>query len=131
MILYHGSNLVVSQPKLIRQNRFLDFGFGFYTTTNKNQAISFADKVTKRRKNGKMVVSIYELDEKIAFSECSILRLDEPGEPWLDFVSDNRSGNYEGKSYDFIFGPVANDDVSNICPLHCRCVDKGTGVGSA
>lgn len=35
MILYHGSNLVVSKPKLIQQNRFLDFGFGFYTTTNK------------------------------------------------------------------------------------------------
>ncbi len=118
MILYHGSNLVVSQPKLIRQNRFLDFGFGFYTTTNKNQAISFADKVTKRRKNGKMVVSIYELDEKIAFSECSILRFDEPGEPWLDFVSDNRSGNYEGKSYDFIFGPVANDDVYRTFALY-------------
>lgn len=118
MILYHGSNLVVSQPKLIRQNRFLDFGFGFYTTTNKNQAISFADKVTKRRKNGKMVVSIYELDEKIAFSECSILRFDEPGESWLDFVSDNRSGNYEGKSYDFIFGPVANDDVYRTFALY-------------
>ena len=29
MILYHGSNLVVSEPKLIQQNRFLDFGFGF------------------------------------------------------------------------------------------------------
>ena len=46
MILYHGSNLVVSKPKLIQQNRFLDFGFGFYTTTNKAQAISFSDKVT-------------------------------------------------------------------------------------
>ena len=43
-------NLVVSEPKLIQQNRFLDFGFGFYTTTNKAQSISFADKVTKRRK---------------------------------------------------------------------------------
>ena len=38
MILYHGSNVVVSEPKLIQQNRFLDFGFGFYTTTNKKQA---------------------------------------------------------------------------------------------
>ena len=28
MILYHGSNVVVSEPKLIQQNRFLDFGFG-------------------------------------------------------------------------------------------------------
>lgn len=28
MIVYHGSNVVVSEPKLIQQNRFLDFGFG-------------------------------------------------------------------------------------------------------
>ena len=50
MILYHGSNLTVSEPKLIVQNRFLDFGYGFYTTTNKVQAIGFADKVTRRHK---------------------------------------------------------------------------------
>ena len=104
MILYHGSNLVVSKPKLIQQNRFLDFGFGFYTTTNKAQAISFADKVTKRRKNGQRAVSIYEIDG--------------PGEAWLDFVSDNRSGNYEGAAYDFIFGPVANDDVYRTFTLY-------------
>ena len=42
MILYHGSNVIVSEPKLIEQNRFLDFGFGFYTTTNKTQAIGLA-----------------------------------------------------------------------------------------
>ena len=29
MILYHGSNLVVSEPKLIQQNRFLDFWIWF------------------------------------------------------------------------------------------------------
>ena len=27
MIIYHGSNIMVSEPKLIQQNRFLDFGF--------------------------------------------------------------------------------------------------------
>lgn len=52
MLLYHGSNVTVSEPRLIPQNRFLDFGFGFYTTTNKSQAIAFADKVFKRRKTG-------------------------------------------------------------------------------
>lgn len=36
MILYHGSNVTVEYPKLIRQNRYLDFGFGFYTTTNRD-----------------------------------------------------------------------------------------------
>lgn len=28
MILYHGSNLTVSEPRLVEQNRFLDFVYG-------------------------------------------------------------------------------------------------------
>ena len=118
MILYHGSNLTVSEPKLVIQNRFLDFGFGFYTTTNKVQAISFADKVTKRRRDGTPTVSIYEIDEIKAFAECSVLRFDTPDEAWLDFVSDNRAGKYSGKTYDFIYGPVANDDVYTTFTLY-------------
>jgi len=118
MILYHGSNLTVSQPKLVVQNRFLDFGYGFYTTTNKVQAVGFADKVTKRRKEGTPTVSIYEIDEEKAFAECSVLHFDSPDEAWLDFVSDNRSGNYEGNAYDFIYGPVANDDVYTTFTLY-------------
>lgn len=58
MIVYHGSNVIVSRPKLIQQNQFLDFGYGFYTITNKEQAISFADKVLKRRKDGDRIVSV-------------------------------------------------------------------------
>lgn len=111
MILYHGSNVIVSEPKLIPQNRFLDFGFGFYTTTNKTQAIGFADKVYKRRKEGNRIVNIYELDETETFAACSVLNFDAANEAWLDFVSDNRAGNYNGESFDIIFGPVANDDV--------------------
>lgn len=122
MIVYHGSNLVVPKPRLIYQNRFLDFGFGFYTTTNKTQAISFADKVVKRRKTGEKTVSIYEIDETAAFSKCSVLCFDDPGEAWLDFVSDNRSGNYEGELYDIIFGPVANDDVYRMFSLYAAGV---------
>lgn len=118
MILYHGSNVAVPKPKLIYQNRFLDFGFGFYTTTNKMQAIAFADKVYKRRRDGEKVVSVYELDEQIAFTECSILRFNSPDEAWLDFVSENRRGNYKGQVYDMIYGPVANDDVYTTFTLY-------------
>lgn len=118
MILYHGSNVVVDKPVLIPQNRYLDFGFGFYTTTNQQQAIGFADKVTKRRKDGCKTVSTYEIDENKAFAECSVLRFDEPNEAWLDFVSANRSGSYAGPNYDFIYGPVANDDVYTTFTLH-------------
>lgn len=122
MILFHGSNVIVSKPKLIEQNRFLDFGFGFYTTTNKMQAIGFADKVMKRRKEGEKAVSIYEIDEVIAFSECSVLRFDSANEEWLNFVAKNRSGNYTGEAYDFIFGPVANDDVYTTFTLYATGV---------
>ena len=118
MILYHGSNLTVSEPRLVEQNRFLDFGYGFYTTTNKAQAIGFADKVIKRRKEGVPTVSIYEVDAGKAFAECSVLYFDAPDETWLDFVSENRAGTYNGEVYDFIFGPVANDDVYTTFTLY-------------
>lgn len=118
MILYHGSNLTVSEPKIVVQNRFLDFGYGFYTTTNKVQAIGFADKVTKRRKEGIPTVSVYEIDETKAFAECSVLRFDAPDEAWLDFVSENRAGSYCGEQYDFVYGPVANDDVYTTFTLY-------------
>lgn len=118
MILYHGSNVVVSKPRLIHQNRFLDFGFGFYTTTNRVQAAAFADKVYKRRREGGKIVSVYEINEQIAFAECSLLRFDEPNEAWLDFVFENRSGNYKGTEYDLVYGPVANDDVYTTFTLY-------------
>ena len=34
MILYHGSNVEVRRPRVLTTNRSLDFGAGFYTTSN-------------------------------------------------------------------------------------------------
>ena len=118
MLLYHGSNMTVAIPKLIKQNRFLDFGFGFYTTTNKEQAIGFAKKVFQRRKVGDCIVNIYEIQEDLAFNECSLLKFESANEAWIDFVAANRQGTYQGKSYDFIFGPVADDDVYTTFSLY-------------
>lgn len=118
MIIYHGSNLVVETPKLVTQNRFLDFGYGFYTTTNKIQAVSFAEKVYKRKNEGTKTVSIYEVDEEKLFAECSVLKFDFPDEAWLDFVSENRSGNYSGEKHDVVYGPVADDDVYTTFALY-------------
>ena len=39
MIVYHGSNVEVREPHIIKPNRTLDFGNGFYTTTNHDQAM--------------------------------------------------------------------------------------------
>lgn len=118
MILYHGSNVIVEHPKLVKQNRFLDFGFGFYTTTNREQAENFALKVAERRKEGEAILNIYEIDEKEAFQKCSLLKFDSPDENWLDFVAANRKGMYKGKQYDLIYGAVANDDVYRTITLY-------------
>lgn len=110
MILYHGSNVVVEQPRLIEQNRFLDFGYGFYTTTNKEQAENFAQKVIVRR-GGKPIVNVYELDENARTDLLKIKKFSAPDEEWLDFVFAHRTGTYGGNQYDLIIGAVANDDV--------------------
>ena len=62
--------------------------------------------------------NIYEIDEEKAFAECSVLRFNAPDEAWLDFVSANRAGSYSGEPYDFIYGPVANDDVYTTFTLY-------------
>jgi len=41
LILYHGSNVEVKQPKLIHQSRGLDFGAGFYLTSSEERPGAF------------------------------------------------------------------------------------------
>lgn len=110
MILYHGSNTIVKEPKLIEQNRFLDFGYGFYLTTNKTQAENFAQKVVARR-GGKPIVNVYEFDEETSLAKIKFKKFDSPDGEWLDFVSEHRNGTYAGEIYELIIGAVANDDV--------------------
>lgn len=110
MILYHGSNLAVKSPEIVTPNRFLDFGSGFYTTSNLAQAKNFADKVTARKKEGKSTVSVYEFDEA-CLPELKALRFESADGAWLDFVSNNRNGVERKEQYDLIYGPVADDDI--------------------
>lgn len=109
MILFHGSNMIVKEPLIIDSNRYLDFGTGFYTTTNENQAVNFAQKVVQRKK-GNPVVNVYELDDA-SIKDLKVKEFDGLNEEWLDFVSANRNGTYNGEQYDLIVGAVADDDV--------------------
>ena len=101
MILYHGSNVKVETPKIIVSNRTLDFGAGFYTTSDSMQAIKWAQTQTRRRREGEAVVSQYEFDEKLRDS-LNVLSFDFANREWLNFVSDNRKGSYKGKKFDLI-----------------------------
>ncbi|MCL1942403.1 MAG: DUF3990 domain-containing protein [Candidatus Azobacteroides sp.] len=110
MRVFHGTNIVIEQPQIINRFKTLDFGEGFYTTENENQARDFAVKVCARR-NPELypVVNCYEFNED--FNKFSVLKFDAPDEKWLDFVVEQRKGIALNKKYDLIIGPVADDDV--------------------
>ena len=111
MTLYHGSNEAVENPNLSLSRKNLDFGTGFYTTVNKEQAVDFARKVAIRKGNKNPSVSVYDFDLETFESKLNVRRFQAPERSWLNFVHQNRHGIYTGKSYDLIIGPVANDDV--------------------
>jgi len=111
MTLYHGSNVMVETPNLSLSRKNLDFGAGFYTTLNKKQAMAFAQKVTIRKEQKRQCVSVYNFDIKAAETNLDVLQFSSPDKLWLNFVHHNRRGIYNGKQYDLVIGPVANDDV--------------------
>jgi hypothetical protein len=116
MTLYHGSTVIVEHPFLKQSIRSLDFGPGFYTTTNEDQAGEFAGKVYERaiRENkipAGSFISIYTIDYEKAKNTLAVLTFDTPDEKWFDFVMANRRNIYDGPKYDILYGPVANDTV--------------------
>ena len=62
MLLYHGSNIQVSNPQILKSDRRLDFGKGFYLTSSFEQASRWAELTVKRRETGKEAVSVFEFD---------------------------------------------------------------------
>lgn len=112
MILYHGSNVAVEKPAIVKANRTLDFGNGFYTTTSKEQAYKWA-KIKQRReetKNG--FITIYEISDDI-FSRKDLNSKVFRGasKNWLNFVVNNRMIINYAHNYDIVKGSVADDRV--------------------
>ena len=118
MIVYHGSDVVVEKPILLKSKRTLDFGTGFYTTTNKAQAVSFANKVMLRNDSQTKAVSMYEIDFDKIIETLEVLRFNTPAADWLDFVFANRQDVYNGKQYDIVIGAVADDTIYRVFGLY-------------
>ena len=75
MILYHGSDVVVDNPKIIKSNRTLDFGNGFYTTTSKEQACKWASIKKNREQSENGILNIYEISDQISFHTQQVISL--------------------------------------------------------
>ncbi|MCW6086545.1 MULTISPECIES: DUF3990 domain-containing protein [Clostridium] len=106
MILYHGSNVIVEDPKIIKAIRTLDFGYDFYTTTSYDQALKWV-KIKSRRENvEKGIISIYEIEDTL-----NIKVFNGANKSWLEFVLDNRMKEGYTHNYDVVKGSVADDRV--------------------
>jgi hypothetical protein len=119
MLLYHGSNQEVAVPDLSKSRKTLDFGIGFYLTSNEEQAVQFAEKVVLRAKKrrefpGAAIVSTYEFDVENAKRLLRYRIFEKPDEEWLDYVVANRDDMGTAGDYDVVIGPMANDDVYQV-----------------
>lgn len=113
MKLYHGSNISVSAPLAKIGRRKVDFGQGFYLTTLRSQAISWAKTIASRYRDAQAILSQYEFDRQKAMVDCGVRYKIFPSydEEWLDYVVDCRKGGKLQHQFDVVEGGVANDNV--------------------
>ena len=110
MILYHGSNVEVSKPELLPSKRLLDFGAGFYLTTDLEQAQKWSVRTTNRRVEGVPLISVFSVDEG-ELAKLNLLTFDAPNQEWLRYIAKHRTDAAFADDYDVAIGPVANDQA--------------------
>ena len=108
--LYHGSTQVVDVIDLKKAKTGCDFGVGFYLTTSKVQAGTWAKIMCRRKRTNVAIVNEYTV---ATFEGLRCLIFNEADASWLDFIVMNRR-NFSRKpahEYDVVIGPVADDDM--------------------
>lgn len=123
MILYHGSYCIVDNPDIEKWAMFKDFGRGFYLTTSKEQARSFAI-ISSAKAKSKVLISTAE-----KFAYISVFKVSDTKQlktfdfetadvEWLHcVVAHRRNGAFSDvkaamQDYDVISGKIANDDTN-------------------
>jgi hypothetical protein len=107
MTLFHGSNI-----GFVKERR--DFGWGFYTTTIREQAVEWAENICRRYKT--QTAYLYEFE--FSAVGLTIKTFDTMTKDWLDFIAENRIKGGTSHNYDVVVGPVANDRTVNTLNLY-------------
>ena len=119
LILYHGSNVLVDEPKILESKKGLDFGSGFYLTSSYEQAERWAQLKTERLEKGKAIVSVFEInDDKL--SSLKTITYPKADRSWLGMIVQNRRNPSYNSGYDVMIGPVADDDTVLTLKLYFR-----------
>ena len=108
MRLFHGSLERVEVPRIMPRELYrpLDFGVGFYTTTDFEQASRWVRIRLGRNPNADIgFVTAYDFDEAfMASAGLSLKKYDGVSSEWLNFIAVNRlQGNVE-HGYDIVIG---------------------------
>ncbi len=121
MLLYHGSNVEVRTPKLLSPRRLLDFGAGFYMTSDLEQAKHWAERTTKFRESGFPLVSVFDFSDE-ALNTLKMLAFPVANQEWLRYVVAKRTARslHLDSDYDLVMGPVANDQTYQTINLFLR-----------
>lgn len=115
MILFHGSNMRVTEPNLKRSKPFKDFGQGFYLSAEEKQAKDQALSKVDQMKTGEPIVNEFVFDETLLTSgELKVKVFDDYSVEWAEFVLMNRNNKIAQPShdYDIVYGPIADDGVN-------------------
>ena len=104
MILYHGSNEIVSAPMILVTRYAKDFSWGFYATESRAQAEKWAFR--KAQLGGTPTLNVYDYSEDPALD---VLTFAQTTDEWLDFVAACRNGVLH--THDIVSGPMADDTI--------------------
>ena len=103
LIYYHGSYCEIKVPVLTKSRKRVDFGVGFYLTTDINVADKWAASKNPSYRN------VYKLD----LSGLAVYTF-EDDEAWFDFVVANRMGDKvdpKFAKYDVLIGKIVDDKM--------------------
>jgi len=118
--LYHGSIRFFDKPNANKGKPFKDFGRGFYTSQEKQNAINLAFRnksieESRSKRLGKtesVSAFLYTFELNLAcLKNYSIKEFPNADKEWLLFVLANRSSSYKSHTYDVVIGPTTNDDT--------------------
>ncbi|MFB9974610.1 DUF3990 domain-containing protein [Allobacillus sp. SKP2-8] len=118
---YHGTTTehvqsILTSIDVTKGREFVDFGRGFYLTSDYNQAYRQAKR--KANKPYKDAIVQLELDRHRLFKEYNGLIFDTMNEDWAEFIYMARSKKVKNTSdYDFVYGPVADGKIFRLIDL--------------
>lgn len=117
MILYHGSNQLITRIDLSKSKDFKDFGRGFYLTKDYTRAVAMAQRTTAIIGEGCPEVSPFIFNPSRCPIDVRLKKFDGRTAEWALFVLRNREKStlhaYK-HDYDTVIGPVADSRVDAI-----------------